>query len=304
MARWRRREPRVLHIGAAVLSLPVSPSLPDDLYALMTTSTPKSRGTTDELHEVLDNIRRARLWASIAPEPFVTGTVGAKVFGMEIAERNSAQETLRLWPGEGTRLRVVDADPRHRQVVLAINEPVRRFIDELPLERGARASAPGKLLGIRNGKMRFVRETPGGERLFLVGQDERHYFIAQLPRLVNTVHEAHAVLRPPHTGRVGTKRQGEWFFVPLTAEEHADTLPSLDRVQLERSVGIPSWSPTWRGWARGPANGTPHVVDTLANLQQPAEVRMFASGVVRQSPRTPPSTSVAPGIGSCATSRR
>lgn len=49
---------------------------------------------------------------------------------------------------------------------------------------------------------------------FLVGMDETANFVCRLPEAVETVDEAHKVLRPqgllPHA-----KRQGEWFFTPV-----------------------------------------------------------------------------------------
>jgi hypothetical protein len=60
-----------------------------------------------------------------------------------------------------------------------------------------------------------------------VGKDQTHLFIADVPnrpRPANTVKDAHRALRPAaviersrDTGRI--KRQGEWFFIPATAEE-------------------------------------------------------------------------------------
>lgn len=49
---------------------------------------------------------------------------------------------------------------------------------------------------------------------FLVGMDETANFVCRLPQQVDSVEEAHEVLRPkgllPHA-----KRQGEWFFTPV-----------------------------------------------------------------------------------------
>lgn len=56
---------------------------------------------------------------------------------------------------------------------------------------------------------------------FLVGMDETANFVCRLPKRVETVEEAHEVLRPegllPHA-----KRQGEWFFTPVREYDKAE----------------------------------------------------------------------------------
>jgi hypothetical protein len=68
---------------------------------------------------------------------------------------------------------------------------------------------------------------------FLLGVDESHNFIAPLPRKVNSVHEAHMLLKPKGL-RAGSLRQGEWFFEPCTKEECA----GFDKMVNERGNTI------------------------------------------------------------------
>lgn len=49
---------------------------------------------------------------------------------------------------------------------------------------------------------------------FLVGMDETANFVCRLPMAVETVSEAHEVLRPKGLLPLA-KRQGEWFFTPV-----------------------------------------------------------------------------------------
>lgn len=59
---------------------------------------------------------------------------------------------------------------------------------------------------------RITKITTTTEMCFLIGVDESHYFISQLPKVVKTVKEAHTLLRPKNVP-INSLRQGEWFFV-------------------------------------------------------------------------------------------
>lgn len=63
----------------------------------------------------------------------------------------------------------------------------------------------------------LIHEAPATDTTFLVGMDETAHFVAQLPEKVQSVDEAHDVLKPALAKGVDdVKRQGEWFFVPVT----------------------------------------------------------------------------------------
>lgn len=65
--------------------------------------------------------------------------------------------------------------------------------------------------------LELIHEVPETDATFLVGMDETAHFIAQLPEKVESVDEAHDVLKPALAkNRDDIKRQGEWFFVPVT----------------------------------------------------------------------------------------
>lgn len=66
---------------------------------------------------------------------------------------------------------------------------------------------------------RITKITTTTEMCFLIGVDESHYFISQLPEVVKTVKEAHTVLRPKNVP-VNSLRQGEWFFVEFDFEKY------------------------------------------------------------------------------------
>lgn len=50
---------------------------------------------------------------------------------------------------------------------------------------------------------------------FLIGKDETRNFISPLPRQAKSVTDAHRMLRPKQATKPGTRRQGEWFLVPV-----------------------------------------------------------------------------------------
>lgn len=68
----------------------------------------------------------------------------------------------------------------------------------------------------------------GSTVTFLVGRDEAAYFIAMLPKRVESVEAAHELLRPNNVPK-GSLRQGEWFFVPATSQELSAIQTSLER---------------------------------------------------------------------------
>jgi hypothetical protein len=125
------------------------------------------------------------------------GVASAEIVQLDIA-RDRLRERYRLFPGntQTNRLDVTSADRRERQLVLLIDEPAR--------------------------SVTTLQSTTGRVRHFLCGQDEAHLFIAQLPREVSSVSDAHDALAPEipaEYDRGNVRRQGEWFFMPVTPSE-------------------------------------------------------------------------------------
>lgn len=86
--------------------------------------------------------------------------------------------------------------------------------------------------------MELIHDVPETDTAFLVGMDETAHFVAQLPEKVQSVDEAHDVLKPALAKGVNdVKRQGEWFFVPVTnpsiLKELTAREPSLRMERLE-----------------------------------------------------------------------
>lgn len=75
----------------------------------------------------------------------------------------------------------------------------------------------------------------------LIGKDETRNFISPLPKPAKTVLEAHRMLRPKEAMKPGTRRQGEWFFVPVSRRKmlalNHYALISPHRVKQDRLGG-------------------------------------------------------------------
>ena len=191
---------------------------------------------------------------------FGFGPQARRAFFCEIVRKDGPE--FSVWPGdESNTVIVLDADPGLRQLVLMVKEAegqilVREYDDRL-----------------RKRVTRTVRVS-AQKRKFLVDFDERDLFLAQLPDAApaTTVKQAHAVLRNPElpdARAVKVQRQGEWFFVPATAEELAWISESQAFIKKKSRLG---------GW--GP--GKPHVADEYLGGDP-----MFARGSVRHADHAP-----------------
>ena len=198
-----------------------------------------------------------------------------EIFQMDIA-RPRGGETFRLWKGhESNAVRVTDSDKERQQLVLLVQEAPRAFVHRLA--KGGRSAPPPEFRELRvvretETHWTFERWTPSTMRRFLCGMDERHLFIAQFDG-GTTVKDAHRKLKPQEVleadrsapGR--TLRQGEWFFVSLSAAESrflSDRLRSVPYlVRKFESLG---------------GNGRPHVADEVVRTDRE---RVYARGRVR-----------------------
>ena len=169
---------------------------------------------------------------------------GRRVDSAEIVQLDIARDRYRLFPGNTrtNRVDVAGTDRHRRQLVLVVDEPRR------PL--------------------------PARVRHFLCGMDESHLFIAQLPRVANTVDDAHDALRPefPSEYRRGiVRRQGEWFFLPVTLAERCE-INTLAPRSIGRRIGIAEAARVLR-------RGRQHVATEVCLLEPGA--RIYARGEVR-----------------------
>jgi hypothetical protein len=170
----------------------------------------------------------ARLSLVVEPQPLDKGrrVDSVEIVQLDIARRRAREEYL-LFPGNTAtnRVEVTAADRARRQLVLVVDEPKRRFTVTLPRHR-LPAPAPDVRVVAETETSRVIEmSTSGRVRHFLCGQDEAHLFIAQLPHPVASVDDAHDALAPEIPERYDrrrVRRQGEWFFLPVTADERAE----------------------------------------------------------------------------------
>lgn len=223
------------------------------------------------------------------------------------------REWFRIFPGsEDNRLEVVGIDKKISQVVLMVHEVAREFTEDVPwvrlrdydttkpdwlptLAQNLQVRVGDVLPHIGKGGVLFSvkirRRTPSQKRHFLCGVDERQLFIAQLPKAVSSVRDAHACLKTTSVSLAegqGLKavRQGEWFFIEPTFDEIGaiDLGMAKKIVTIEKNVPIGPF--TVAGGVRGPRvrqfRGNPHTADELIVL--PIGVRgreIFIRGRVR-----------------------
>lgn len=253
------------------------------------------------MHEYL--IRRfeaAGLRLELTDRAFVPGVSSQDIVQIDIQRKvkgNLRHEWFRIFPGhEDNRIEVVGTDKRIGQVVLMVHEPPRDFEEQVPYSTLAHLQQRDPLnwldllcqenrvrktdVTVRKGKngralaVTVKRKTSSRKRHFLMGLDERQLFIAQLPKAVSTVRDAHASLKSPTViladGRhERTTRQGEWFFLKPSDDEVARIEMGIKKnvLKLERKVPIGPFSDgSVRGLKVRQLRGNPHTADELVVL--------------------------------------
>ena len=201
---------------------------------------------------------KAKLLLKLEKSPLISFG-NPDIFQLSIAIKGSKnkREIFRLYPGhEENEVRVIDADPNNQQLILLVNEPSRQFINQ---EWNSKTN-------------RFEdvpHSTPGFIRKYLLGMDEAHLFITELPRegAINKVKEAHKILKPEYViksekDRKRIKRQGEWFFIPVTPEEQKIINDHENFIEKKESID-------------GGAN--PHIAELLLSVQE----EIFVKGKIK-----------------------
>jgi hypothetical protein len=156
---------------------------------------------------------------------------------IEIKRKKKGKEYFRIFPGhKNNDVRVIDANSGKQQVILQVNEPEREYT--------VKSWDPNKRDWIYE-----RQKTPGFLRKYLMGMDESHLFIAELPRNsgpINKIKDAHKALKPndiiENKNDISrTKRQGEWFFIPATPDELKKINENLNLVEKKRALGGSKW---------------------------------------------------------------
>lgn len=221
----------------------------------------------------------------------------ADIFQMDIHASRRFGEYVRIWPGASdNEIEVLAFDKGLRQLVLRVSEPRRSFTQWVPKRWTSQAEAVeqaeatgGQLLGDNGMSWHLELWTPTEERRFLCGRDDVHLFIAQVSG-GGTVARAHEALTPLAVRQArrrrpnSVRRQGEWFFVPLTARD----IRTLDEQLATRPRAIRRRHPVGAG-------GRPHRADEVvrvdrrvrADWRRLSGVMAFARGWVRHPDHNP-----------------
>lgn len=163
---------------------------------------------------------KAELPIKVEKEPLRSRNLSVNnqdIFQMSIDTRGKKKnrEYYRIFHGHKENdIRVIDIDSKKQQVILFVSEPERKYtVKQWNREK--------------NDWTYLKQKSPGFSRKYLMGMDECHLFIAELPKdsgVINKIEDAHKVLKPKHvidkekeTHKI--KRQGEWFFIPATQQE-------------------------------------------------------------------------------------
>jgi hypothetical protein len=198
------------------------------------------------------------------------------IFQMDIQPSARFGEYFRIWPGaRDNEIEVLSFDGPLRQLVLRVKETRRRFLQVVPkspwtgradVEERARASG-GRVVSETRYDFRLELWTPAEERRFLCGMDDLHLFVAQVQE-GDTVAQAHKSLKPRAVREAETlwpgriQRQGEWFFLPLSADE-AERLAA----QLE------AWPRSLKPRRAVGPGGRPHVADAVVTIDRRVKTR-------------------------------
>ena len=152
---------------------------------------------------LVKRFEKAGLEVELTSRPMMGAATGpgSNAFQMDINRPKTAKgprEIFRIWPGhDGNRLEVIGTNDDLQQAVLMVKEPKRTIEIEIPGWQVARFKAgnPDRPVFQRNGRFFYTQDTPEAKRHYLMGMDERHYFVCQLPRPATTVQDAHRVLK-------------------------------------------------------------------------------------------------------------
>ena len=122
--------------------------------------------------------------------------------------------------------------------------------------------AGGRVLRETRYDWRVELWTPGIDRRYLCGRDDIHLFIAQVAS-GDTVAQAHESLKPAMVKQAEAaqpgcvQRQGEWFFIPVSAEG----LRSLE-------VHLHDWPRSLKVRAPVGEGGRPHFADAVVSIDR------------------------------------
>ena len=201
---------------------------------------------------------KAKVPAKIEKEPLssISSSVNNQdIFQMSIGIRGkkNKREYFRVYPGHPENdIRVIDTNAKNQQVILLVNEPEREYTVQI--------------WNRKKGDWDYrTRKSPSFLRKYLMGMDESHLFIAELPKNlgpINKIKDAHKMLKPDKvlekersTNRI--KRQGEWFIIPANTKELRIIEENLNLIEKKLPLGTSTWK-----------SRNSHIADKLLSIRE------------------------------------
>lgn len=181
---------------------------------------------------------------------------GSPTFDVQNDKKRGEVFKIRIGEDSSASIEVLDVQPKDRHMLILVREPAR----EAPIPRTSVRNLMTR--GVQRGE---TRKIAASKSKFLLGHDERHWFVAAVPESssASNVRTAKAALQPKEVlevlgqKRIKTKkrnkrknkafkRQGEWFFLP-----EPNFVPD-DKVVILKN------EPLIRGGDRNARGGKPH----------------------------------------------
>lgn len=207
---------------------------------------------------------------------------GENIIQIDIAQ-SSGNSNRKQWftvylGDENANISVLDTDGKKHQLLLFVHEGGNPYEVHVPTKNPGgfvldQDQFQGEAKIVRRESSNIVVEVqaPATKRHFLLGQDDRDLFIAQLTRGVSRLDDAYKSLSSRVEfpgGKAHAPRQGEWFFVEIKREQSQaidDYIKKDPRAILHKGVSIASHF-------RGRSGGKPHVADELIVYRPGAEM--------------------------------
>lgn len=169
------------------------------------------------------------------------------IFGMRVSG-GMHKEVFEMQPGHETNtIEVLDSDKDAKQILLMVKEEEREFTTT---EWDTKQQT----------HVEVKRKTDPSKRKFLIGMDERSYFMAPVADNSINIRDAKEKLRNPNLKRSDSiTRQGEWFFVRAHEQDFINEEVESGRAIKYSKVGI--------GAVIGNRGGKPHVGDEVVRIR-------------------------------------
>lgn len=232
--------------------------------------------------------QKADLSVEVLKEPLRRGRGMDEIFQIEVRRRfkqNARTEYFAIYTGaQGNEVSVISVDKDLRQLVLRVREPRRAFettvrqwenrptvlrtpgVDDKGVPEWVKQAAierKAEIINWNESSVTLREYTSEAVRYFLMGVDERQLFIAQTRDPVGSVKAARESLGKTvqfAEGKSRITRQGEWFFIEISAELNAELTSKASKNAIVVHTNVPI------GASFDNRGGNPHVASQLIRV--------------------------------------